>query len=179
MQVSLIAAVARNGVIGRDNALPWRIRDDMRFFIEKTLGHHVIMGRRNYEAMGKPLPRRPNIVISRDPAFVAECPVVRTLEEALELARAAGETEAFIIGGAQIYALALPIAHVFYRTRVLADVPGDVVFPAFDESEWEIRTDREQPADERNEHAFVIETLTRKMPPDTAARVSSAAERSV
>jgi dihydrofolate reductase len=162
MKVSLIAAVARNGVIGRDNALPWRIRDDMRFFRQKTLGHHVITGRRNYDAMGKPLPQRPNIVISRDPSFRASCPVVTRLEAALELARAAGESEAFVIGGAQLYALALPIADVFYRTRVLADVPGDVVFPSFDEADWDVTVDREHAADEHNEYPFVIETLTRR-----------------
>jgi dihydrofolate reductase len=162
MRVSLIAAVAENGVIGRDNALPWHIKDDMRSFIQRTLGHHVIMGRRNYEAMGKPLPRRPNVVISRNPDFRAECPVVSTLEEALQIAREAGETEAFIIGGAQIYALALPLADVFYRTRVLAEVPGDVFFPKFDEREWDVAVLSEHAADERNEHAFVIETLTRR-----------------
>lgn len=162
MKISLIAAVARNGVIGRDNALPWRIRDDMRFFIQKTTGHHVIMGRKSYDAMGKPLPRRPNIVISRDPTFSAECAVVSSLEAALDKARAAGETEAFVIGGAQIYALALPVAHCFYRTRVLADVPGDVSFPAFDEGEWEVTHESEHPSDENNQHPFVIETLTRR-----------------
>ncbi|HTV25302.1 MAG TPA: dihydrofolate reductase, partial [Polyangiaceae bacterium] len=159
-----IAAVARNGVIGRDNDLPWRIKDDMRFFMQKTLGHHVIMGRKNYDAMKRPLPRRPNVIISRNAGFVAECPVVTSLDAALELARDAGETEAFVIGGAQIYAEALPIADVFYRTRVLADVPGDVVFPAFDESEWDIRVESEHASDERNEHPFVIETLTRRRP---------------
>ena len=162
MKVSLIAAVARNGVIGRDNQLPWRIRDDMRFFIQKTKGHHVITGRRNYEAMGAPLPNRPNVVVTRDPSFRAPCPVVSSLEAALELARAAGETEAFVIGGAQLYAAALPVADVFYRTRVLADVPGDVLFPAFDESEWAVHVEREHSADEFNEHPFVIETLTRR-----------------
>jgi len=164
MKVSLIAAVANNGVIGRNNQLPWRIRDDMRFFMQKTLGHHVITGRKNYEAMGRPLPRRPNIVVSRDPAFVAPCPVVRSLGAALELVRGGGESEAFVIGGAQLYAEALPIADVFYRTRVLADVPGDVVFPAFVESEWDVRVDSQHAADESNEHPFVIETLTRRRP---------------
>ena len=162
MKISLIAAVARNGVIGRNNDLPWRIRDDSRFFMQKTTGHHVITGRKNYEAMGKSLPRRPNIVISRHPNFSADCPVVTSLDAALELARAAGESEAFVIGGAQIYALALPIADVFYRTRVLADVPGDVFFPSFDESEWDVRVDSQHVADERNEFPFVIETLTRR-----------------
>ncbi len=172
MIVSLIAAVASNGVIGRHNALPWRIRDDMRFFMSKTTGHYVITGRKNYEAMGKPLPRRPNIVISRDSGFRAECPVVRSLGEALALARAAGESEAFVIGGAQIYAEALPIADVFYRTRVLAEVPGDIFFPAFDQSQWDVTAEPVHPADEHNEHAFVIETLTRRRPGPPALQTS-------
>jgi dihydrofolate reductase len=162
MMISLIAAVANNGVIGRNNGLPWRIRDDMRYFVNKTLGHHVIMGRKNYEAMGKPLPRRPNIVLSRNPSFRAACPVTHSLAEALTIAKAAGEEEAFVIGGAQIYAEALPIADVFYRTRVLADVPGDIFFPVFEQDEWDVRSEPEHPADEHNEHAFVIETLTRR-----------------
>jgi dihydrofolate reductase len=164
MKISMIAAVAQNGVIGRNGDLPWRIRDDMRFFVQKTLGHHVITGRKNYEAMGKPLPRRPNIVISRDPSFKAECPVVTSLGEALDMARAAGESEAFVIGGAQIYALALPIADVFYRTRVLADVPGDVFFPTFDATQWDMRVESTHAADAHNEHPFSIETLTRQRP---------------
>jgi dihydrofolate reductase len=134
----------------------------MRFFRQKTLGHHVVTGRRNYEAMGKPLPQRPNIVISRDPSFRAACPVVTSLGAALALARAAGESEAFVIGGAQIYALALPVADLFYRTRVLADVPGDVVFPSFDETAWDVTVESQHAADEHNEYPFVIETLTRR-----------------
>jgi dihydrofolate reductase len=165
MKVSLIAAVARNGVIGRNNQLPWRIRDDSRYFMQKTVGHYVITGRKNYEAMGRSLPRRPNVVVTRNPSFVADGAVVTSLSDALALARAAGETEAFVIGGAQLYAEALPIADVFYRTRVLAEVPGDVIFPAFDESEWDVRVDSEHAADDRNEYAFVIETLTRRVPP--------------
>jgi dihydrofolate reductase len=162
MKISLIAAVAANGVIGRGNSLPWRLKDDLRFFLHKTLGHHVLMGRKQYESVGHPLTRRPNVVISRNPEFRCDCPVVHSLEAALELARQAGESEAFIIGGAQIYALALPLADTFYRTRVLAEVAGDVYFPSFDESAWDCRRESEQAADERNEHAFVIETLTRR-----------------
>ena len=162
MKVSLIAAVAANGVIGRGNALPWRLKDDLRFFMHKTLGHHVLMGRKQYASMGRALQRRPNVVISRNPDFRCDCPVVSSLEQALELARRAGESEAFIIGGAEIYALALPLADTFYRTRVLAEVEGDVYFPAFDEGEWECRRESEHAADERNEHPFVIETLTRR-----------------
>ncbi len=165
MRISLIAAVAQNGVIGKENALPWRLRDDLRFFVQKTLGHHVIMGRKQYASMGRALPRRPNLVISRNPEFQADCPVLGRLEQALARARDAGESEAFIIGGAEIYALALPLADTFYRTRVLADVPGDVFFPPFDEREWDVSVVQEQAADERNEHPFVIETLTRRRTP--------------
>lgn len=162
MKISLIAAVAANGVIGRGNDLPWRLKDDLRFFMHKTLGHHVLMGRKNYLSIGHALPRRANVVISRNPDFRCDCPVVHSLELALELARQAGESEAFIIGGAQIYALALPLADTFYRTRVLAEVAGDVHFPSFDESQWDCRRESEHSADERNEHPFVIETLTRR-----------------
>lgn len=164
MRVSLIAAVARNGVIGRNNNLPWRLRDDSLFFRKTTLGHHVLTGRRNYEAMGKPLPGRPNIVISRSERFEALCPVVTTVEAGLQIAREAGETEAFIIGGAEIYRLALPLADAYYRTRVLADVEGDIVFPPVDESQWKSSVLCRQEADERNEYAFVIEELTRLNP---------------
>jgi dihydrofolate reductase len=162
MKISLIAAVAANGVIGRSNTLPWRLKDDLRFFMHKTLGHHVLMGRKNYESIGRALPRRPNVVISRNPEFRCECPVVQSLEQALDLARQAGETEAFIIGGAEIYRLALPLADTFYRTRVLAKVEGDVRFPDFDEAAWDCVQQVQQAADDRNEHPFVIETLTRR-----------------
>jgi dihydrofolate reductase len=162
MKISLIAAVAANGVIGRGNTLPWRLKDDLRFFMHKTLGHHVILGRKNYLSIGHALPRRPNLVISRNPDFSCDCPVVRSLEQALEVARQAGETEAFVIGGAEIYALALPLADTFYRTRVLAEIEGDVRFPDFDEGAWDCQRENEHAADERNEHPFVIETLTRR-----------------
>lgn len=166
MKVSLIAAVAQNGVIGRDNDLPWKIRDDMRFFVQTTRGHTVVMGRLNYDAMGRALPKRRNIVVSRDANLShadAEC--VTSIEKALSLAEQAGEEEVFIIGGAQIYALAMPFAQTFYRTRVLADVLGDIVFPAFDESEWAVEQTAAHDKSDENEYAFVIETLTRRTAP--------------
>jgi dihydrofolate reductase len=166
MKVSLIAAVANNGVIGRDNALPWRIRDDMRFFKEKTSGHVVITGRKNYEAMGRPLPNRDNIVVTTNTNFeapgVTVCP---SLEVALRTAKQRQETEAFVIGGAQLYAAALPYADCFYWTRVLADVPGDVRVPALDRAEWDVRELAAYPKSEHNEHACVIEQWTRKTQP--------------
>lgn len=163
MKISLIAAVARNGVIGLGTQLPWRLREDLRAFRARTLGHHVIAGRKTFESFGsKPLPSRSNIIVTRDPAYRAACAVVFSIDAALDAARQAGETEAFIIGGAEIYALALPAAQFFYRTRVLADVAGDVFFPDFDEGEWSVRLESGHEADSHNEHPFVIETLTRR-----------------
>lgn len=166
MKVSLIAAVADNGTIGRDNDLPWKIRDDMRFFVQTTRGHVVIMGRLNFEAMGRPLPGRRNIVVTRDAGYVREgCETSNSIEEALLLAEAGGEEEAFVIGGAQIYQLALPFAHRFYRTRVLAEVPGDVIFPEVAQEEWRVVELLRGEASPDNEHAFVVELWERRALP--------------
>ena len=165
MKVSLIAAVAENGVIGRAGALPWRIAADMRFFRRTTVGHYVVTGRKNYEAMGRPLPNRSNLVVSRSADYEALCPVVPSVEAALRVALAAGETEAFVIGGAEIYRLALPYAHTYYRTRVLAKAEGDVYFPALDEAEWRGQVLLEHEADADNDHPFTIEELTRVREP--------------
>lgn len=166
MKVSLIAAVAQNGVIGRNNDLPWKIRDDMRFFVKTTRGHVVIMGRLNYEAMGRPLPGRRNIVLTRDSTYVAQgCETMRSIEEALGRAEEGGEDEAFVIGGAQIYKLALPYAHRFYRTRVLAEVPGDIVFPEFSEDDWRVEELHRGEVSSDNEHPFVVELLVRRGAP--------------
>jgi dihydrofolate reductase len=163
MKVSLICAVAENGVIGSEGDLPWRIRDDMRFFVRTTKGRTVIMGRLNYDSMGQPLKNRTNIVVSRDPGLVIEgCTTVTSVEAALTRAEDTGEDEAFIIGGAQIYALGAPYAHKFYRTRVLADVPGDVFFPKISFSDWDCEVVEKKNADKDNEHPYVIEVLTRR-----------------
>ncbi len=162
MRLSLIWAMTRNRVIGRDNALPWRLPDEMRHFMRTTLGHTVIMGRRNFEAMAKPLPKRTNIVLSRDPSFSADgAVVVRTLEEAIEWARDAGDDEAMVIGGAEIYALALPKADRLYFTLVDAEMDGDTFFPAFDESQWREVRREEHAADARHAFAYSIRVLDR------------------
>src|SRR5690606_34343686 len=123
-------------------------------------------GRLNYDSMGKPLPGRRNIVVTRNATLeLSGCDVETTIEGALRLAEAGGESEAFVIGGAQIYALAYPYCHVFYRTRVLANVPGDVVFPALDWSDFDVREIASHERDEKNEHPFVIEELTRRSAP--------------
>jgi dihydrofolate reductase len=133
--VSLLAAVARNGVIGRDNGLPWHLPDDLKRFKALTLGHPVIMGRRTYESIGKPLPGRTNIVVTRVAGYAAPgCRVVHSLEAAL--AAAAGAGKVFVIGGGEIFALALPLAQRLDMTEIDADVEGDAVFPDYDRSQW-------------------------------------------
>ena len=135
MRVTLIAALGRNAVIGKDNRMPWHISADLNRFKALTMGHPVVMGRRTFESIGKALPGRDNIVISRSHDFEAPaCRVVHSLAEAL--ASAAGATEVFVIGGAEIYALALPLAACLQLTEVDAAIDGDAYFPDFDRSEW-------------------------------------------
>lgn len=134
-RVAIIAAVARNGVIGRDNAMPWHLTDDLKRFRALTTGHPIIMGRRTHESLGRPLPERRNIVISRDPAFVAPgCEVLPELDAAL--VACAGASEVFIIGGAQLYAAALALADCLQLTEIDADFDGDTHFPQFDRRLW-------------------------------------------
>jgi dihydrofolate reductase len=136
--VTIVAAVARNGVIGVDGGLPWRLPDDLRRFKELTLGHVLVMGRKTYESIGHPLPGRATIVVTRNPrwdAGVAEVRVVRSVDDAIEAA-AAIDPEAFVVGGAQVYAAALPIADRLELTWVDAEPDGDTRFPDVDWDEW-------------------------------------------
>lgn len=151
--ISLIAAMGRNRVIGRSGALPWRLPDDMRFFMRTTTGHAVIMGRKTWETMDKPLPNRRNIVVTRQADYhAAGAEVVASLDEAI--ARTADESEVFIIGGGEIYQLALPIAHRLYITHVEGEFEGDAKFPEFDASRWRAVTRQHHDADDRHAHAF-------------------------
>ena len=168
MRVSLIWAMTKNRVIGRNNALPWRLPDEMRHFMRTTLGKPVIMGRKNWEAMGKPLAKRTNIVITRKRDYVANgATVVHTLDEALAEARKAlgnnaANGEAMVIGGAEIYALALPVADRLYWTDIDADIDGDVHFPPIDESQWRETHREAHDADERHAYAYTIRVLDRR-----------------
>jgi dihydrofolate reductase len=158
--VALIAAVAENGVIGRDGALPWSLPADLRRFREITTGHHVVMGRRTHASIGRALPQRTNLVLTSRPELVAPgCRVVRDLGEALQVARDAGESEAFVIGGAALYAAALPRATRIYLTRVRAAVDGDVRFPDLDPGRWREVSRQLRPPDERNAHALAFTVL--------------------
>ena len=133
--------MASNGIIGRNNGLPWHLPEDLRYFKTTTMGHSIIMGRKTWKSIGLPLPGRTSIVVTRDADYVAEgAKVVHSMQDALRLAESIaiidGTEEAFVIGGAALYATAMPIADRFHLTRVHAEVVGDTVISGFDESEW-------------------------------------------
>jgi dihydrofolate reductase len=152
MELSIIVAFARGGVIGHNGQLPWRLSADLKRFRRLTTGHTIIMGRKTYDSIGRPLPDRRSIVITRNPDFAAPgVTAVKSLDEAIALAR--DEDEAFVIGGAQIYAEALPRAARLYVTLVDADVPGDVFFPPIDYGVWRLVERSDHSADERNQFA--------------------------
>ena len=154
----MIAAVAANGVIGKDNDLVWNLPNDMRHFVTTTKGKHVIMGRKNYESIPekfRPLPNRPNIVLTHQKDFKADkCIVLNDLKEAIALAKAAGESEAFIIGGAQIYAQGLEIADRMYITEIEKVYIGDTYFPKIDKNVWHEVSREHHLKDEKHESAF-------------------------
>ncbi len=160
MIVSAIAALSRNRVIGKNNDLPWRLPDDMKFFMETTKGHHVIMGRRNYDSLHekyKPLPQRTNIVITRQQHLEAPgCTVLNAVEPALDLARKNREQECFIIGGAEIYQLAMPYTTRLYLTEIDAVVDGDTFFPETDPADWKEVSRKHHAADQRHAYPFDI-----------------------
>ncbi|MDA8362555.1 MAG: type 3 dihydrofolate reductase [Gammaproteobacteria bacterium] len=163
-RISLVWAMASNRVIGANNALPWRLPADLRYFRRLTLGHHVIMGRRNYESLGRPLPGRDNIVITRQADYRAPgCAVVGSVEEALRVA--ATDPEIFVIGGATLYAQTLALADRLYATLIDAQVAGDTLFPEFDTQAW-IETAREQHlADADNPFNYCFVTWERPLAP--------------
>jgi dihydrofolate reductase len=158
--VSLVVAMARNHVIGRDNTLPWRLPEDLKHFKALTLGKPVLMGRRTFDSIGRPLPGRTNLVLTRDPGWRADgAVVVHSLDEALARSDAAPELAG--IGGAEIFRLLMPLATRIYLTRIDADVPGDTVFPPLDYSEWVEIDSRRFCADERNAYDMTFVTLER------------------
>jgi dihydrofolate reductase len=162
-QVSLIVAMADDGVIGRGNTLPWRLPEDLRRFKAATLGKPILMGRKTYESIGRALPGRLNLVLTRDRAWSApQVRVVHSVEEALSAAAAAPEL--VVIGGAEIYRLVMPFARRIYLTQVHAQVPGDTFFPGFDPAQWvEVGSDA-HPADERHAPRLTFITLERREP---------------
>ncbi len=166
MTISIIVAVAENGVIGNDNDLVWNLPTDMNFFKSKTTHHHVIMGRKNWESIPpkwRPLPNRTNIVVSRQSSLELDgALVVDSIEAALEVAKSAAEKEAFIIGGGEIYCHAMKYVDKIYYTEVKATVEGDTWFPKLDAVQWKEVNREEHPADNKNEYAFDFVEYTRK-----------------
>ena len=160
---TLVVAMARNRVIGRDNQLPWRLPDEIAYFKRVTMGHPIVMGRRTYESIGKPLPGRKNIVVTHDRGYQAPgCTVVGSLGEAWQ---AAGNAhEACVIGGTSLFRESLPIADRIHLTVVEADVPGDTYFPEFDRGEWHETEVMRHAADVRHAYPFRILLLERTPP---------------
>ncbi len=153
MLISIIAAMGRNRAIGYKNTLPWRLPADLQRFKQLTLGHHILMGRKTYESIGRPLPGRTSIIITRQPNFQAEgCLIAHSLDEAIALAKSRGEQEVFIIGGAEIYAQALSVADRMYLTMVEAEPEADAFFPEYDENLWEKIEEKIVAADEKNQY---------------------------
>ena len=163
MKVSIIAALSTNGIIGRDNQVPWRQSTDMKRYKALTMGHHLITGRKTFESVGRPLPGRTTVVVTRQPGYQPEgVVVVNSLDEALRIAAAAGDDEAFINGGAEVYAQALHRADRMHLTRVHAEVEGDTYFPEFDDvSEWRLVDSEHFEADEKNEYPYSFLTYER------------------
>jgi|SRR5690554_2508088 len=163
MKISLIAAATENNVIGKDNDLPWSLPDDMKFFVQTTKGHHILMGRKNFEATKKLLPNRTNIVITRKEDYTFEGAVIlQSIEEGIRYAKENGEQELMIIGGGEIYKQALPLADRIYLTRIHAEIEGDTFFPELDMNDWKIISENKHPVDERHDYSFTIYTLDRK-----------------
>ena len=156
MKLSVIVAVAENHVIGREGALPWHLRADLQRFKRITIGHHLIMGRSTYESIGRLLPGRTTIILSRQDGYAVEGALVASsLADACQLA--SQDSEAFVVGGSSVYAAALPLAERLYLTRVLAHVDGDVHLPELDLQQWQLLESELQEADEQNDHACRFE----------------------
>ena len=163
MIVSLLVAMDENRGIGRDNRLPWHISTDLKRFKILTMGHHLIMGRKTFESIGRPLPGRTMIVMSRNPAFRPEGGFVApSLDAALDLARSRDEEEAFIIGGGEIFSQALPIAGRIYLTKVHGTVQADVFFPLIDEEGWIVKETSIHPTGPKDEFPHTFFILDRK-----------------
>ncbi len=158
MIISLIAALTKNRVIGKNNDLPWHLPDDMKYFMQTTKGHHVIMGRKNYESIPekfRPLPNRTNIVVTRQKNFMAPgCTIVNTIEAGIAEAQTAGEKELFIIGGSEIYSLGMPRANRLYLTEIESTMEGDTYFPVINKNEWKELSRTHHDVDARHSYAF-------------------------
>nr|WP_295869604.1 dihydrofolate reductase [uncultured Chitinophaga sp.] len=162
MRVSIIVAASENNVIGINNQLPWRLSTDLKYFKSTTLGKPIVMGRKTFESLRKPLPGRPNIVITRQTDFQPDgVYVVSSIDEAIGKAKTFEGDELFITGGSQIFEQAWHLVDRIYLTRVYAVVPGDAFFPAVHGNEWTLVSDERHEADEKNEYSFSFQVWER------------------
>lgn len=163
--MTLIVAASQNDVIGRAGDLPWRLPDDLKQFKRRTMGHAVVMGRRTYESIGRPLPGRMNIVVSRRHDWSAPgVSVAHGIDQAIDLAAAAGHARVFIIGGQQVYAAAIGRADRLVLTRVHAELEGDARFEGFEADQWKLLASEKHPADTRHAYAFTVMDYQRATP---------------
>ncbi len=164
MLLSLIAGLGHDRVIGKDNDMPWHLSADLRYFAKTTKGHPIIMGRKCYASIGKPLPHRQNIILTRDQTFQAEgCTIVHSLDQALAEAAKTEKNEVFIIGGGEVYRQAMPQAHRLYLTYIDVTVEGgDVFFPEFDDNNWQLIKEEAHSKDEKNAYDYTFVVLERK-----------------
>ncbi|MFT5442661.1 MAG: dihydrofolate reductase [Myxococcota bacterium] len=163
MKLSILVAISTNGVIGRDGSLPWRLPDELRYVKKTTMGHTLLMGRKTYESIGKPLPGRTSIVVSRNPDYAPhpDVIVVDSVAAGLAAARERDESEVFVFGGESIYAETLGTASRLYLTRVDVEIEGDAFFPALDFGDWKLASEEHHTADEKHAHAFTFQTFER------------------
>ncbi len=163
MRLSMIVAKSLNGVIGVNNKLPWHLGDDLKKFKTLTMGHHILMGRKTYESIGKPLPGRMHLVISASPKEATEQVLwFNSVFRAIKFAERQGEKELFIIGGAQIYKTALPLVDRLYITDVKAEIKGDVYFPTLSLKNWNCIQEESVEKNEQNDFSFSMKVLDRK-----------------
>ena len=163
MTISLIVAAAENNAIGKNNQLLWHLPNDLRFFKNTTWGMIVVMGRKTFEAVNKPLPGRVNIVITRQPDWKGNGTITaKDLKEALLIAEETHFKEVFIIGGGEIYKQSMPVADKIYITRVHATLEGDTFFPAIDEKEWELVSNEDFKKDEKHPYDYSFQTWVKK-----------------
>jgi len=162
MNISCVVAVANNNVIGKDNDIPWYLPADLKYFKKITLDHHILMGRNCYQSIGRPLPKRTNVIITRDPYFIASnCLIAHSINEALEIAYDNGEQEVMIIGGGTIYKQTQDLWDTLYITEVELNADGDVFFPEIKPEEWKLVSAESHEPDEKNEYPYVFKKYER------------------
>tara|TARA_B110000503_G_scaffold143771_1_gene248358 strand:+ start:6972 stop:7472 length:501 start_codon:yes stop_codon:yes gene_type:complete len=162
MKISLIVAASENNVIGRDNDLPWKLPIDMKFFVQTTKGHSILMGRKNLESFGRLLPNRTNILLTRDRNYQFEgAEIFYDLQKAIAFAKEIEEEELMVIGGGEIYRQCMPFADRIYLTRVHAEIEGDVYFPQLDSSIWKLKSEEYHEKDEKHNYAFTFQKFER------------------